>query len=113
MRLRPFTIRLLAALVAVVQGFAPAAASLIDARPAAEAMRERAIVHVDAQDSPHAFAHRDHCVLCSAATHLAAVPSAPAPQFASYAGTWPARAARFAYRGAADRAQSRSRAPPA
>lgn len=113
MRLRPLTLRLLAALVAVVQGFAPAAASLIDARPAAEAISERAIVHVDAPGSPHTFAHRDNCVLCSAATHLAGAPTAPPPLAAAELVDRPARAARFVMRGPGDRAQSRSRAPPA
>ncbi|MEP7382467.1 MAG: hypothetical protein ABI910_12305, partial [Gemmatimonadota bacterium] len=100
MRMRPLALRLLAALVAVVQGFAPGAASLIDARPAARAVSERAIAHVDEPGSPHTFAHRDHCVLCSAATHLAAATVVAAPPVDTHAGDWPARAARFVVHGA-------------
>jgi hypothetical protein len=113
MRRRPLVFRLVTALLAVVQGFAPAAASLVDARPAARAISERAITHVDAPNSPHTFAHPDHCVLCSAATHLAGAPAAAAPSVTLFAVDWPARAARFAFFDAADRAHSRSRAPPA
>lgn len=113
MRFRPIALRLLAALVAVVQGFAPAFASLVDAQPAARAIAEQAKAHVEAPDAPHAYAHRDHCVLCSAATHLDGVPTASTPVIAATVGLWPARAARFARFGAAARAHSRTRAPPA
>lgn len=113
MRVRPLVLRLLTALIAVVQGFAPAAASLVDARPAALAISERAVAHVEAPDSPHAFAHRDHCVLCSTATHLDGTPTPSGAVLASHVAHRPARAAEFAFFGAADRAQSRSRAPPA
>lgn len=113
MRVRPLVLRLVTALLAVVQGFAPAVASLVDARPAALAISERAVAHVDAPDSPHAFAHRDNCVLCSTATQLDGAPMATGAVLTSHVAHRPARAAEFAFFGAADRAHSRSRAPPA
>ncbi|MBK9979439.1 MAG: hypothetical protein IPP20_16245 [Gemmatimonadetes bacterium] len=80
MRSRRVVLRLLAALVAVVQGFAPGTASIIDARPAALALSENAVTHFEEPGSPHAIAHEEHCVLCSAATQLPAEPLQPTPR---------------------------------
>ncbi len=113
MRYRRLALRLLAALVAVVQGFAPGAASIIDARPAALASSERAVTHFEEPGSPHAIAHQEHCVLCHVATQSAAVPVAALPVGDTGVGAWPARAAWFAHAAAESAGNLRSRAPPA
>ncbi|MBK6488314.1 MAG: hypothetical protein IPF98_15960 [Gemmatimonadetes bacterium] len=114
MRFPRFALRLFAALLAVLQAFAPGAASIVDARPAARAALERARSHVEEPGSPHALAHQDHCVLCSAATHLSAQPTAPTPPVGDAgAGVWPARAAWFAHAAYEIAGSDRSRAPPA
>lgn len=113
MRSRRVVLRLLAALVAVVQGFAPGVASIIDARPAALAVAENAVTHFEAPGSPHAIAHQEHCVLCGAATQISAEPL-PAPPLGDIGvATWPSRAdwighASFDWNGIL-----RLRAPPA
>lgn len=114
MRFPRVALRLLTALLAVLQASAPGAASIVDARPAARAVVEGARSHVDEPGSPHTLAHQDHCVLCSAATHLSAQPVATAlPVGDAGAGVWPARAAWFG-QATSDRSGSdRSRAPPA
>lgn len=113
MLLRPFVRRLLTALIAVVQVVAPAAASLVDARPAALAITERPIEHAEEPGFPHTFAHQEHCVLCAAATHLDGSPAPAASFVAQDAVHAPPRAERNARNGIAERLHSRSRAPPA
>lgn len=113
MRPRRFALRLLIALLGVVQGFAPGAASIVDARPAALAMSERTIVHFEEPGTEHIFAHDEECVLCQAATQLAGVPL-PAPAFEGTAlASWPARGAWLARNEATQVAHLRTRAPPA
>lgn len=109
---RSFSRRLLTAFFAVVQLVAPAAAALVDARPAALAISERPIEHAEEPGFAHPFAHQEHCVLCSAATHLDGTPTTPAPLVTQDAGPAPAFAAYVAQSGVAERLHSRSRAPP-
>lgn len=114
MRSRRFVLRLLAAVVAVVQGFAPGAASIVDARPAAHAASERSTVHFEEPGSAHAIAHQEHCVLCSVATHLVADPSAATvPLNDAGVGAWPSRASWLARHASEFESAVRSRAPPA
>lgn len=114
MRMRRLALRLMAALVAVVQGFAPGAASIIDARPAALAVSERAVTHFEEPGSPHAIAHEENCVLCGAASQLNGEPVAPSsPIGDSGVGAWPSRAAWFARNAVESADHLRSRAPPA
>lgn len=111
---RRLALRLLAALVAVVQGFAPGVASIIDARPAAYAASERSTVHFEEPGSAHAIAHQEHCVLCSVATHLVADPFVPGtPLAGTGVRAWPPRAVWLARHDAALDAAIQSRAPPA
>ncbi|MBK6841420.1 MAG: hypothetical protein IPG88_03725 [Gemmatimonadetes bacterium] len=113
MRSRRVVLRLLAALVAVVQGFAPGTASIIDARPAALALSENAVTHFEEPGSPHAIAHEEHCVLCSAATQLPAEPLQPTPLGDVGVASWPSRADWFGHASADRTGHLRSRAPPA
>lgn len=113
MRHARLALRLLAALVAVVQGFAPGAASIVDARPAAVAMSERATPHFEAPGSPHAIAHEEHCVLCSVASNLAAEPTSPETLGTDGTGDWPPRSIWRAIHADNGVAARRSRAPPA
>ncbi len=112
MLLRPLARRLFTALFAVVQLVAPAAAALVDARPAALAISERPIEHAEEPGFAHPFAHQEHCVLCSAATHLDGAPTTPPHLVTQDAGHAPAFATHFAWSGVAERLHSRSRAPP-
>ncbi|MFP5355111.1 MAG: hypothetical protein ACLGIK_08150 [Gemmatimonadota bacterium] len=113
MRHARLALRFLAALVAVVQGFAPGAASIVDARPAAVAMSERAFPHFEEPGSPHAIAHEEHCVLCNVASSLSAEPAAPETLGEEGRGDWPPRATWRAIHAAHGVAARRSRAPPA
>lgn len=114
MRSRRLVLRLLAALVAAVQSFAPAVASIIDARPAAYAVSERSTVHFEEPGSAHAIAHQEHCILCSVATHLVADPSvATVPLSDAGVGAWPSRASWLARHASGFGHAFRSRAPPA
>ena len=113
MRARPFVLRLLAALLAVVHSVAPGAASIIDARPAARTVSERATVHFEEPGSPHAIAHQEHCVLSSIATQSAAVPVTPLPLFDAGVDAWPTRADWIGHAAGEADGQLRSRAPPA
>lgn len=107
-------LRLLAALVAAVQGFAPGIASIIDARPAAYAVSERSTVHFEEPGSDHAIAHQEHCVLCVVASHLVADPFVPeVPLLDAGIAAWPSRAAWLARHDAARGHETLSRAPPA
>ncbi|HEX4934418.1 MAG TPA: hypothetical protein VFV33_14615 [Gemmatimonadaceae bacterium] len=110
---RRFTFRLLAALVAVVHGFAPGAASIIDARPAAAAVSERATVHFEEPGSPHAIAHQEHCVLCAVGTHAWSEPAATPALLDGGVGSWPSRADWIGYATREHPGDRRSRAPPA
>lgn len=111
---RRLALRLLAALVAVVQGFAPGIASIIDARPAAYAVSERATVHFEEPGSDHAIAHQEHCVLCVVASHLVADPSVRAVLLpGAGVAAWPSRAAWLARHDSARGLETLSRAPPA
>lgn len=114
MRFPRIALRLFAAVLAVLQVSAPGTASIIDARPAARAAIERATSHAEEPGTPHARAHQDHCVLCSAATHLSAqpVPASPPVGDAGASG-WPARDAWFVRAQAALAGHVRPRAPPA
>ena len=113
MHFRRAALRLVAALVAVVQTFAPGAASIIDARPAAITMSERVKTHADTPGSPHAFAHDDRCALCALATHEVAPPPSRAVASDTRVAAWPPRASWLARHDGAERWLARSRAPPA
>ncbi|MFN8665573.1 MAG: hypothetical protein U0164_00100 [Gemmatimonadaceae bacterium] len=113
MRLRPLLLRVLAAVLAVVHVVVPGAASIVDARPAAQAVSERSTVHFEEPGSPHAIAHQEHCVLCSAATQAWAEPVAPPPVVDGGVESWPSRADWIGHAADESTAQRRSRAPPA
>ncbi|MDP1857069.1 MAG: hypothetical protein Q8K82_00280 [Gemmatimonadaceae bacterium] len=110
---RSFLARVAAALFALVQAFAPGVASVADARPAATALSERAIVHFEAPGTNHDVAHPDHCALCSVATHDLATPSAPPALLAESEATWPPREKWLARYQGVTRWSGHSRAPPA
>lgn len=112
MAIRRAVLRLLTALVAAVYVGAPAVASLIDARPAALAMSERAVVHVEEPGVPHALGHTDECALCLLGTLLSVAPP-PTPIFAeAVLAAWPPRRAWLARADAWNESALRSRAPP-
>jgi hypothetical protein len=113
MRSRRVVLRLLAALIAVVQGFAPGAASIVDARPAALATSERAVTHFEEPGSPHAIAHQEHCVLCSVATQIPAEPVQPSLPIDLGVPAWPSRSDWFGHATAGAIGHLRTRAPPA
>lgn len=113
MRTRRVVLRLLAALIAVVQGFAPGAASIVDARPAALATSERAVTHFEEPGSPHAIAHQEHCVLCSVATQIAAEPVQATLPVDLGVATWPSRSDWFGHATTGAIGHLRTRAPPA
>ncbi len=113
MHFRRAALRLVAALVAVVQTFAPGAASIIDARSAAITMSERVKTHADTPGSPHAFAHDDRCALCAIATHEVGPPTTRAVAPDAGVAVWPPRASWLAHYDSAERWLARSRAPPA
>jgi len=113
MSLRQLALRLLAAVVAVVQATASGAASIIDARPAALAMSERETIHYEEPGSPHAIAHQDQCALCGLAMHQQGEPEAPVELPDGRAATWPAHATWLVRHTAGGIDNSRSRAPPA
>lgn len=113
MRTRRVVFRLLAALIAVMQGFAPGAASIIDARPAALAASERAVTHFEEPGSPHAIAHQEHCVLCSVATQMATELVQPSLPVDLGVAAWPSRSDWFGHATAGAIGHLRTRAPPA
>jgi len=112
MRLRPLVLRLAYAILAAVQLVAPLAASLVDARPSARALVERAVTHLEEPGSAHALAHEEHCVLCSAATNLAAQPAHAMALGDEGVPDWPPRATWLAHRAGGATNATRSRAPP-
>lgn len=113
MRTRRVVLRLLAALIAVVQGFAPGAASIVDARPAALATSERAVTHFEEPGSQHAIAHQEHCVLCGVATQIPAEPVGATLPVDLGVATWPSRADWFGHAMTGAIGHLRTRAPPA
>lgn len=101
----------LTALFAVLQLLAPGAAAIVDARPAATALRAGVAVHVEAPGSDHHVAHVDRCALCSLATQVLAAPSTGAVAV-PMAAAWPPRDSwRARYRDAR-LTSGHSRAPP-
>jgi hypothetical protein len=70
---RSLFLRLIAALLATTQALAPGVASIVDARPAAQAESIQLAAHVDVPGTKHAIAHPDRCALCGIATRTAAV----------------------------------------
>ncbi len=112
MSVRRALFRLLAPLFAVLYVGAPAAASLLDARPAAQAMSERAVAHVEEPGVQHALGHTDECALCLLGTLLSVSPPTP-PTFAEASlAAWPPRSLWLARADAWQESALRSRAPP-
>ena len=113
MRFRRISVRLLAAALAAVQTLAPGAASIADARPAAEAMSERTTTHADAPGTPHTLAHGAKCALCGLATCQLADPASGAIAPVVRRAVGPSRAAWLAHDDSGAISRARARAPPA
>jgi hypothetical protein len=83
---RPFRLRLLAFVVALVQLVGPAAASLADAQVEAAALSPQAASHIESHRRPEcAHVHSDDCALCqylSAGANHPETPAPPAPALA-------------------------------
>lgn len=59
------TLRLLIAMMALVQAFVPGIASITDAAPAAQGISQRFAPHVEREGASHTSrAHMDNCALC-------------------------------------------------